>query len=348
MKILFSGGGTLGPVTPLIAIINEIKKIHPADEIFWVSTKNGVENKLLDELNIKVYQITSAKLRRYFSWQNFVDIFKFIKALGDSYQVIKKINPDIIISAGGFVSVPLVWVGKLLGKRILIHQQDIQFGLANKLMFPFANQITITFLEQLNKFPKKKVILTGNPCRFTKKEIADLNREELLKKYKLNSEKKIVLIIGGGSGSVDLNQSIYNNIQKLTEKAQIIHVTGQGKNKDIFLKDYHQYEFLKKEILDLMFLADLVVSRAGMATLTELSFLGKASIIIPLAGQQEDNVDFFLKKEAVEKSEIKNLTEQIISLLSEEDRRNKLGYNLNKIMPQDSIQKIIKEIYKFN
>lgn len=343
MKLLFTGGGTLGPVTPLLAIIDEIKKTHENDEIFWISTRNGIENNYLSSRGIKTYQIKSAKLRRYLSIYNFLDIFVFIKSLFDSYKLIKKIKPDIIISAGAYVSVPVVIVGKLMNRRILIHQQDVYIGLANRIMKFFADIITVTFESQLKYFGKK-AILTGNPTRFKISDI-NLSKEELFEKYNFNKSKPILLILGGSSGALNLNNEIYDSLDKLLEKFQVIHSTGENKNNKIVKKDYYQYGFLDKELLDFMFISDIVVSRAGMATLTELSLLSKVSIIVPLLGHQEENAKYFEKYGAVDKSDLKNLTEKIFLLHENKSKKLLFSQNINKIMLHDSVTKIMNEIY---
>lgn len=346
MKLLFSGGGTLGSVTPLLAIIDNIKKTHPNDEIFWVTTKDGLEKDFLSNLNIKKYSITSAKLRRYFSLQNFLDMFRFIRAFFESYKIIKNTDPNIIISAGSYISVPLVFAGKLLKKKILIHQQDIKIGLANKIMSFFADKITLSFPESKTGFKNKKTYITGNPCRFTKEQINELNREYLLNKYNFKSEKPIILILGGSSGSEKINKVIYNSVLELTKHYQIIHTTGLSKGKSIEHNDYYQFEFLRHRILDFMFLADIIVSRAGCATLTELSFLEKCSIIIPLQGHQEYNADYFFKKQAVEIYKADDLIEKIFELGKNKQQQKVLKKNISNIMPNNGTENIIKHIYE--
>ncbi|HNV97422.1 MAG TPA: UDP-N-acetylglucosamine--N-acetylmuramyl-(pentapeptide) pyrophosphoryl-undecaprenol N-acetylglucosamine transferase [bacterium] len=343
MKLMFTGGGTLGPVNPLLAIIEEIKKNHGDDEIFWISTKNGIENNYLNSYGIKTHQISAAKLRRYLSIYNVLDVFIFIKSLFESYKIIKKINPDIIISAGAYVSVPVVIMGKLLKKKILIHQQDVWIGLANRIMKFFSDIITVTFESQLKYFGNR-AILTGNPSRFKINDIDNLSKDLILEKYNFN-KKPILLILGGSSGAMNLNNEIYNSLDRLLQKFQVIHSTGENKNHKIEKKDYYQYEFLDKELLDFMFVADIVVSRAGMATLTELSLLKKTLIIVPLPGHQEENAKYFEKYGAVDNSDLKNLTEKIFLLHENENKKLSLQKNINKIMPHDSVEKIIAHIY---
>ncbi len=344
MKLLFSGGGTLGPVTPLVSIIEKIQKNRVGDEIFWISTVGGKENIFLKDLGIKIYPIHAAKLRRYISSENFLDIFVFIKSLFVSFYLIKKINPDIIISAGGYVSVPLVIVGKLLKKKIHIHQQDIQIGLANKIMSYFADVITVSFKEQLENFKNKNIYFTGNPCRFTSEQINSLKKEDIIKKYNLKEDKKIVLVLGGSSGANSLNEVIYNSINLLISRCQLIHITGFDKGNPMDNDDYLQMEFLKDEAIELMFASDIVVSRSGLATLTELSALKKATITIPLSGHQELNAKYFSEKNAVELVSYDNLVEKVCMLLDDEKRRELLSNNIYSIFPHNSTDKIIKYI----
>jgi UDP-N-acetylglucosamine--N-acetylmuramyl-(pentapeptide) pyrophosphoryl-undecaprenol N-acetylglucosamine transferase len=348
MKILFSGGGTLGSVTPLLAIIDEIKKTHPEDEVVWVTTKDGVEKDFLNEYDIEKYSMTSAKLRRYFSWQNFIDFFKFIKSLFEAFSIIKKVKPDVIVSAGAYVSVPLAIVGKLMFKKVLIHQQDIKVGLANRIMAIFADRITLSFWESQTRFKyfkKRKTYLTGNPGRFTRKQIDSLDRDTLLKRYNLKADKPILLILGGSSGSAEINQVVYKSVSKLVNKFQVIHITGANKNKEIEKADYHQYSFIYKEMLDFMFLSDLVVSRAGFATLTELSCLSKCAIIVPLKGHQEINAGYFYREKAVELCDAEHLITTILSLSRDQNRKEYLIEHMDHIMPKNAVQKITDQIY---
>lgn len=344
MKILFSGGGTLGSVTPLLAIIDYIKKHHPKDEIFWVGTKDGIEKKFFQDTNVKFYSIHSAKLRRYFSLQNFVDIFKFILSLFEASKILNEIQPDVLFSAGAYVSVPLVIMGKLMGKKIIIHQQDIKVGLANKIMSHLADKITVSFPESRKKF-KGPTILTGNACRFHN-YVQKLSREKILNKYNLKENKAILLILGGSSGSQRVNQAIYKNISDLTGKYQVLHISGIKKGQKIKSKDYHQYEFLEKEIFNFMSIADLVVSRAGLATLTELACLGKCAVLVPLKGHQEINAGYFYEHKAVEISHPDNLVENVLKLSKDKNKIKKLKKNIFRLLPEHGTEKIVREIYK--
>ncbi len=345
-KILFSGGGTLGSITPLLAVMNYIKKNYPQDELIWVTTKTGLEKEFLNNYNFQKYAISSAKLRRYFSVQNFIDIFRFIKSFFEAYQIIKNTNPDVIVSAGSYLSVPLAIIGRLMSKKVLIHQQDIKVGLANRIMSGFAHRITLSFWESAIKFNKHKVYLTGNPSRFTRQEIDALDRDSLLKKYNFKADKKILLVLGGSSGSAEINNVIYKSLTRLLNKYQLIHITGLNKDKKITKDDYYQYDFIDKEMLDFMFLADLVVSRAGFATLTELSCLAKCAIIVPLKGHQEINAGYFYKEKAIELCNSEHLISTIFDLSKNKSKKESLIEHISRIMPRNATQKIVDQIYK--
>ena len=354
MKILLTGGGTMGSVSPLLAIVEEIKKENEF-EFLWIGTKNGPEKKVIENYKIPFKTICSGKLRRYFDWQNFIDIFKIKLGFWQSFFILLKWRPDIIISAGSFVSVPVIWAAWFLRIKILIHQQDIKVGLANKLMAPFAKVITVTFEKSLADYGKK-AIWTGNPIRQKIKIIdnkLEIEKAELF--FSLEKKLPVILVIGGGTGALELNKIIVQALSQLTEFCQIIHLTG-GKieNNSIIKKRYFQYEFLIKEMRYAYVVADLVISRAGIGTLTELSYFKKPSILIPMPKtHQEENANFFQKNQAsiiLDQNELiknKNLIiEEIKKTLQSQKRLQGLSENIGKLNKQDAEKEIVKMIKK--
>lgn len=333
MKIILSGGGTIGSVTPLLAVAEKIKD---ADFLF-VGTKNGPEKSLVQARRIRFISILSGKLRRYFSINNFLDLFKIKIAFWQSLFLLLKEKPDVIVSAGGFVSVPLVWAGFILRIPAIVHAQDIKTGLAVKLMKPFAKKITKAFPD--TPF-KAKVI--GNPVR----DLSVKTDYLLLKK-----DKPVVLITGGGTGAVTLNSLVH---QDLCDSAQIIHVTGLEKvSQNISHPDYHAFAFLKHEMPEALIKADVVVTRAGLATLTELSALGKPAIIIPMPkSHQEINAQYFANKKAAiylkqEELTPDKLTKAVINLLNDQKRRKELAKNIKKINKPHAADALAKIICQF-
>lgn len=348
IKLMLTGGGTGGSVTPLLAVAQKFKNQFPKTEFIWLGTIDGPEADLVKKERIEFRAVYSGKWRRYFSIKNILDIFLIIIGFFESLVIIFHEKPDIILSAGSFVSVPVVWAGWILGVPSLIHQQDVVPGLANKLMAPFSRRVTLTFEESEKSFNKKKIIVVGNPCR---EEILYGNKENGRQFFNLEEYLPTVLIIGGGTGALVINNLVKESLDELTKFCQIIHLTGKGKGTEI--KDnnrYHVYEFLTKEMADTFATADLVITRAGMGVLTELSYLAKPTIIIPMPdSHQEANAEVFKKNEAAvilnqDKLISKKFVLEIKSLLQDGDKLEVLGKNIKEIIPKDAAEKIVEEI----
>jgi len=351
MRVLLSGGGTAGSVVPLIALAKKIKEEKTESEFLFIGTRKAwPEKQLIKNQGIYFSSIHSGKLRRYFDWRNFFDLFLIFIGFFQSIFLIKKFKPDISISAGGFVSVPVNFAAFVLKVPILIHQQDIVPGLANRLIAPFAKKITVTFEKSLNDFPKNKTILTGNPIRL---EILQGDKDRAIKEFNLEKDLPTVLIFGGGTGSKKINEMILKIVPDLIKFCQLIHLTGKNKIlNQLSLNRYHQYEFLSEKMADAYAIADLVVSRAGMGTLTELSFLAKPSILIPIPdSHQEKNANYFRKNKAAVVLNQKSLTPEILlenikKILENSDLKNDLSKNVSQIINKNAIENIIKEIEK--
>ncbi|MEK7166897.1 MAG: undecaprenyldiphospho-muramoylpentapeptide beta-N-acetylglucosaminyltransferase [Patescibacteria group bacterium] len=349
-KILLTGGGTMGSVSPLLAIAEEIKKQNEI-EFLWIGTKNGPEKKVIENYKIPFKAICSGKLRRYFDWQNFIDIFKIKIGFWQSFFILLKWRPDIAISAGSFVSVPVIWAAWFLRVKILIHQQDIRAGLANKLMAPFAKVITVTFENSLADYGKK-AIWTGNPVR---KLTSQFLIDDLNKKYNLQKNLPAVLVIGGGTGAMDINKLVEQSLSELTKFCQIIHAAGKNKttlNDKPQIANYFKFEFLDADqIAEIYTLTDIAISRCGLGILSELSYIGKPVILIPLPdSHQEENAKIF--KHAAIILEQKNLTaekfvNELKNLINNKELQKTLSQNIKQVMKQganETIAKIIKNI----
>jgi UDP-N-acetylglucosamine--N-acetylmuramyl-(pentapeptide) pyrophosphoryl-undecaprenol N-acetylglucosamine transferase len=330
--IFFSGGGTLGSVTPLLGIYEELKSDEDYNFI-WIGTKKGPEKEIVEKENIKFITIRSDKLRRYFDFRNFFIPINLIIGYFQSIKLIKKYNPKVILTAGGFVCVPLIYAAKKLKVKTVIHQQDLKSGLANKLMSKKADLITITFdkSEEDYKKYKNKVIKTGNLVRNSIFKYKDVNLKSI---FNIETEKPILLVTGGGTGSVFINNLILKNIDSILENYFLIHLFGKGKLPENIIekKDYIISEF-SKETNKLFNLADVVITRAGLGTLTELSAISKACIVIPLPGHQEENtkmmeniIPVYYQNNFLEKDFLIKLKE----LSKNEKLRLEVGENLNK------------------
>lgn len=347
MKVILSGGGTIGSVSPLLAVYEELKARQENVEVLWLGTKNGPEKKLVEAYQIKFKAISSGKLRRYFSFQNFIDPFKIIAGFFQSFFLLKKIRPNVVLSAGGFVSVPTAFAAYLLKIPVMIHQQDIRLGLANKLMIPFAKIITVTFEASLKDFPSNKTTVVGNPVR---KDVLSGSKEEAYKFFKLEEGLPVVLIMGGGTGAAYINSLVAKSIKELASFCQVIHLTG-GKVEKVYSDPrYKAFDFLTSQMKNALAVSDLVVTRAGLSTLTELSALAKPSFIIPMPdSHQEENANEFFKNNAAAVASQKNLSPQgftaaIKELLENTDDLNQFRRNMPSVIDTTAASKIVDMI----
>lgn len=280
-KIIMTGGGTAGHVTPNIALLPALKEA--GYDITYIGSYQGMEKELIEAQGIPYHGIDSGKLRRYFDLKNFSDPFRVIKGFGQAVNLMKKIKPDIVFSKGGFVSVPVVLAAKLCGVPAIIHESDITPGLANKIAIKGAKKVCCNFPETLKYLPADKAVLTGTPIR---KELLSGNKEAA---YKLcnfpSTEKPVLLIIGGSTGSKAINEAVRKILPKLLAQFHIIHLCGKG-NLDPQLDGvlgYAQFEYVSKELTDMFALSDLAISRAGANAICELVALRKPNILIPLS-----------------------------------------------------------------
>lgn len=357
MKILFSGGGTLGPVTPLIAMHETISFAYPEASFVWVGTGDGPERRLVDQAGIPFFEIASGKFRRYISFWNIFDFIRLCRGFIAALFLLTRERPNLCISAGGFVSVPVHWAAWMLGIPTWIHQQDVHVGLANRLMAPIANSITTALEASVSYFSKKKTTWIGNPVR---KEIflgdAALGR----KMFGLTKDVPVILVTGGGTGSHRVNEMIVETMEKISDTAQVIHLTGLERSQELaeraekHFSNYHVYRFFTTEMKDAYAVADIVISRGGFGTIAELAALGKAAILIPKPGHQEENVQFLEQAgAAVFVNETLSdgflLAREIADLLDHPEKRKGLGEKLKEVLPvagDERILEIVKKLVK--
>lgn len=280
-KIVMTGGGTAGHVTPNIALMPALRK--GGYEISYIGSYEGIEKGLIEAQKIPYYGISSGKLRRYFDVKNFSDPFKVVKGYFQSVHLLKKIKPDVVFSKGGFVSVPVVLAAKHCKIPAIIHESDITPGLANKLAIPSATKVCYNFPETLSYLPEEKAVLTGSPIR---QELLSGNPTDAMRLCRFrSSDKAAILIIGGSTGSRAINTAIRDLLPELLKRYNIIHLCGKG-NLDESLNDvdgYAQFEYANRELADMFALASLVISRAGANAICELLALRKPNILIPLS-----------------------------------------------------------------
>lgn len=279
-RIVLTGGGTAGHVTPNIALLPRLKEL--GYDIHYIGSYEGMEKKLIEDCGIPYYGISSGKLRRYFDVKNFSDPFKVLKGYGQARKLLKKLKPDVVFSKGGFVSVPVVFAAKHCHIPAIIHESDITPGLANKLAIPNAYKICCNFPETLKYLPEDKAVLTGSPIR---SELLSGNRKHALDYCHLTDGKPTILVVGGSSGSQFINEVVRGILPELLKTYQVIHLCGKG-NLDKSLHGtagYAQFEYANQELSDMFALADIVISRAGANSICELLALHKPNILIPLS-----------------------------------------------------------------
>lgn len=259
-KIVLTGGGTAGHVTPNIALIPALKE--QGYEISYIGSYNGIEKKLIEEMNIPYYGIATGKFRRYFDVKNLTDPFRVIKGMFQAKKLLKELKPDVVFSKGGFVSVPVVRAAGKCHIPAICHESDMTPGLANKLSSKYAAKICCNFPETVANIPNGKGILTGTPIR---KELLSGDKVAGLNLCGFNTEKPVLMIIGGSLGALHVNEAIRRIIPELIRRYQVIHICGKGKVDKSFYNTtgYYQFEYVNTELKDLFAAADIVVSRAG-------------------------------------------------------------------------------------
>lgn len=313
-RIVLTGGGTAGHVTPNIALIPRLKEL--GYDIHYIGSYEGIEKKLIEEMGIPYYGISSGKLRRYFDLKNFSDPFRVVKGYGQASSLLRKLKPDIVFSKGGFVAVPVVLAAKRRHIPVIIHESDMTPGLANKLAIPSATKVCCNFPETLKYLPAEKAVLTGSPIR---RELLTGNKAAALDFCGFSAGTPVLMVIGGSLGSANVNQAVRGILPVLLEKFQVIHLCGAGKL-DAALENtagYVQYEYIKKELADLFALADIVISRAGANAICELLALRKPALLIPLGsnasrGDQILNAESFRSQGFCEVLLEENLTPELM------------------------------------
>ena len=344
--IILTGGGTAGHVTPNIAMIPRLQELGYT--ISYIGSYEGIEKKLIEEMGIPYYGISSGKLRRYFDLKNFTDPFRVLKGFGEARKLMKQLKPDVVFSKGGFVTVPVVIAASRSKVPTFIHESDMTPGLANKISIPFATKVCCNFPETVEKLQGNRAIWTGTPIR---QELLSGDPQKALAFTGLSNDKPVIMVIGGSLGAVAVNNAVRAVLPELLKDFQVIHLCGKGKL-DESLKDtkgYVQYEYIKKELADLFALADVVISRAGANAICEISALKKPNLLIPLSarasrGDQILNARSFQRlgySVVLEEEEITN--EKMLNAIHElYENRSQYTDAMAKSKQTDSIEQIVQ------
>ena len=278
-KIVLTGGGSAGHVTPNIALLPSLR--NAGFEITYLGSYDGIEKKLIGDFDIPYIGISTGKFRRYLDVKNLTDPFRVIKGYSEARKFLKTYQPDVVFSKGGFVSVPVVRAAASLGIPCIIHESDMTPGLANKLCIPVADKVCCNFPETLKLLPKNKAVLTGSPIRA---ELSQGNRIAGLDFCGFSANMPVVMVIGGSLGAANVNKIVREALPKLLKDYQVVHICGKEKVDNLLLntQGYKQFEYVKNELKDLFAMADVVISRAGANAICELLALKKPNILIPL------------------------------------------------------------------
>lgn len=342
--IVLTGGGTAGHVTPNIALIPRLREL--GYNISYIGSYEGIEKKLIEELGIPYYGISSGKLRRYFDPKNFSDPFRVLKGFSEAKKLLKQLQPDVVFSKGGFVTVPVVIAAKRRKIPAIIHESDMTPGLANKLCIPSSAKVCCNFPETVNSLPKDKAVLTGTPIR---QELLDGNADAAAEFCGFTREKPVLMVIGGSLGAASVNENIRKILPELLKDFQVIHLCGKGKTDESLnqTNGYIQFEYIKKELADLFALADIVISRAGANAICELHALKKPNLLIPLSanasrGDQILNARSFQRQGYSMVLEEEEITEETLLNSIRELYQNRQSYidTMAKSQTMDSISQI--------
>ena len=278
-KIVLTGGGSAGHVTPNIALLPSLKEA--GYEIAYMGSYDGIEKRLIGDFDLPYVGISTGKFRRYLDFKNLTDPFRVIKGFSEARKFLKEYRPDVVFSKGGFVAVPVVRAAASLGIPCIIHESDMTPGLANKICVPVARKVCCNFPETLKLLPEEKAVLTGSPIRA---ELAQGNKVAGLDLCGFNPNTPVIMVIGGSLGAANVNKAVRAALPSLLGDFQVVHLCGKDKIDNLLLNTpgYKQFEYIKAELKDLFAIADVVISRAGANAICELLALKKPNILIPL------------------------------------------------------------------
>lgn len=353
MKVIISAGGTGGHIYPAISIINKIKQEEADSEFLYIGTNNRMESELIPKLGINYKGITITGFKRKLTIDNFKTLYYFLKARHTCKRIIKEYNPDIVIGCGGYVTAPVIWAGKKLGKKTFIHEQNSVVGLSNKYLTKYADKIGVCFESVMSEFPKDKVVLTGNPCSEEAIQIKKASKKE----FGLTEGKKLVLIVMGSLGSSSINDKFITYLKDFENKDyEVLYVSGKGgynKFNNIDLpKNVKVVDFIEN-LPRVMKIADIMITRAGASTISEIMALDTVSIFIPSPyvtnNHQEKNALDLVNKKAgimIKEEELNKdiLFEEIDTLLNDKKEYKEIKDNLKKYGIKDSSSRIYETL----
>lgn len=348
MHIVFTGGGTLGPVTPLIAVMQALRASHPDAVFSWIGTQDGPEAGVVRASGIQFHAISAGKLRRYLDLRNLTDLVKIVRGFFEARRLLKSIGASVVVSAGGFVAVPVAWAAWTLGIPVHVHQQDVVPGLANRLTLPVARSMSVALERSVADFPGMHAVWTGNPVR---PELAHGSRQEAMERFGLDASTPTILVVGGGTGATRLNSLVQASLPKLTARTNVIHIAGTGKTQGPARSHRYAQEALLTDLLPhALALADIVVTRAGMGMLSELASLGKPIVIVPMANSHQlQNAQAYAhasKAPIIDEltADPDTFADVVLGLLADPSRLSAISKGLSVVHRPDATEKIAAQV----
>ena len=363
LKVIISGGGTGGHIYPGISLACEIKGRDTSNDILFVGTERGLESKLIPREGFKIKKIKARGIKRKVCFENLTAIVIFIISLFQSYKIIKKYKPDIVIGTGGYVSGSVVLVAAILGIPTFIHEQNVIPGITNKFLSRITKSTFLSFNQSKEYFNNKaKLIFTGNPLRF--KNIKQ-DRDKDYKKFNLDSSRKTILVLGGSKGAASINRAVLGGIDLIKEVIkndwQVLLISGQDDYDSIMkmVREDHKMFSVESYLYDIekaYSLADLIICRAGATTLAEIGAYGLPAILIPYPyathNHQEVNARIFTRERAailiLEKDlSDKKLAQVLLDMLKDENRLEMMARKSKELGNENSAKKIVDYISNY-
>jgi len=348
VRILFAGGGSGGSAAPVIAVAEAARTHWPDASLLYVGTRAGPEAELVRDAGLPFVAVRAGRLRRYLTLRNLTDPSLVLAGLGQSLGVVRDFRPDVAFGAGGFATVPPLLAARMHRVPIVVHQQDVLPGLANRILAPFACRLTCACAATVPLFRRSQPIVVGNPVR---QAVFAGQAERARTVFDLESNLPLVLAMGGGTGALRLNQLVAAAAPDLIASCQIVHLTGAGKVvSGTQSSRYHQLEFVSREMADLLAAAEVVVTRAGMSSLAEIAALSKAAIVVPMPNSHQEANAAVVEKLGgaivVQERELapERLAAIVLALLEDEDRRRAMRTSLATLFPSGAAEVIVGEL----
>lgn len=349
LRVLLAGGGSGGSATPVLAVGLALRARRPHAAVLFVGTATGPERALAAAAGFPFAAVAAGKLRRYWDWRNLADLGRVPLGVLQAWRLVRRFRPQVAFGAGGFASVPPLIAAALAGVPVAIHQQDVEPGLANRLLVPWARHISVAFPESRRHFPRERTVVRGNPVRPT---ILAGDPARARARFGLEPDTPTLLVMGGGTGALELNRRVAAAVPLLTVFCQVLHLTGRGRAVPPAWPHprYHAYEFLVEDMADALAVADLVISRAGLGAISELAALGKPMVLVPMPGSHQlANAHAVARAGAARVVDQAALTPERLAglvreLLDDAPARGALGAAARRLLPADAAERLADDL----